>query len=52
MKKKLYTREDVEKIIALGRQKGFVTYDQVNDLLPDGGIVVGGHRPHLRYSRR
>jgi len=36
MKKKLYTREDVEKIIALGRQKGFVTYDQVNDLLPDG----------------
>jgi RNA polymerase primary sigma factor len=36
MKKKVYTKEDVEKIIALGRQKGFVTYDQVNDLLPEG----------------
>lgn len=36
MKKKIYTKEDVEKIIALGRQKGFVTYDQVNDLLPEG----------------
>ncbi len=36
MKKKVYTKEDVEKIIALGKQKGFVTYDQVNDLLPDG----------------
>ncbi|HNQ51149.1 MAG TPA: RNA polymerase sigma factor RpoD [Candidatus Omnitrophota bacterium] len=36
MKKKIYTKEDVEKIIALGRQKGFVTYDQVNDMLPDG----------------
>jgi RNA polymerase primary sigma factor len=36
MKKKIYTKEDVEKIIALGRQKGFVTYDQVNDMLPEG----------------
>lgn len=36
MKKKVYTKEDVEKIIALGKQKGFVTYDQVNDLLPVG----------------
>jgi len=36
MKKKIYTKEDVEKIITLGRQKGFVTYDQVNDLLPEG----------------
>jgi RNA polymerase primary sigma factor len=33
---KTYTKEDVEKIIALGRQKGFLTYDEVNDLLPDG----------------
>ncbi|MDD5347337.1 MAG: RNA polymerase sigma factor RpoD [Candidatus Omnitrophica bacterium] len=31
-----YTKEDVEKIIALGRQKGFITYDEVNDMLPDG----------------
>ena len=34
MKKKVftktYTKEDVEKIIALGRQKGFLTYDEVN----------------------
>jgi RNA polymerase primary sigma factor len=40
MKKKVYTKsytkEDVEKIIALGRQKGFLTYDEVNDLLPEG----------------
>ncbi len=36
MKKKLYTKEDVEKIIALGKQKGFVTYDEVNGLLPEG----------------
>jgi len=40
MKKKVftktYTKEDVEKIIALGRQKGFLTYDEVNELLPEG----------------
>jgi RNA polymerase primary sigma factor len=35
MKKKIYTKKDVEKIIALGRQKGFLTYDEVNDLLPE-----------------
>jgi RNA polymerase primary sigma factor len=34
MKKKEYTKKDVEKIIALGRQKGYLTYDEVNDLLP------------------
>jgi RNA polymerase primary sigma factor len=33
MKKKEYAK-DIEKIIALGRQKGFLTYDEVNDLLP------------------
>jgi RNA polymerase primary sigma factor len=33
-RKKEYTKKDVEKIIALGRQKGFLTYDEVNDLLP------------------
>jgi RNA polymerase primary sigma factor len=41
MKKKVfvkvtYTKEDVEKIIALGKQKGFITYDEVNDMLPEG----------------
>ncbi len=36
MKKKVYTKEDLEKIIALGRQKGYLTYDEVNDLLPEG----------------
>ena len=33
---KSYSKEDVEKILALGRQKGFVTYDEVNGLLPEG----------------
>jgi len=33
--KKSYSKKDVEKIIALGRQKGFLTYDEVNNLLPD-----------------
>jgi len=35
MKKKEYTKKDVEKIIALGRRKGYLTYDEVNGLLPD-----------------
>ncbi|MFH1414331.1 MAG: RNA polymerase sigma factor RpoD [Candidatus Omnitrophota bacterium] len=36
MKKKNYLSKskDVEKIIAIGRQKGFLTYDEVNELLP------------------
>ena len=33
MKKKEYIK-DIEKIIALGRQKGYLTYDEVNGLLP------------------
>ena len=35
MKKKEYTKKDLEKIIALGRQKGYLTYDEVNELLPE-----------------
>lgn len=35
MKKREFVKKDVEKIIALAKQKGFVTYDEVNDLLPD-----------------
>ncbi len=36
MKRKEYVNnKDVEKIIALGRQKGYLTYDEVNELLPD-----------------
>ncbi|MBM3246615.1 MAG: RNA polymerase sigma factor RpoD, partial [Candidatus Omnitrophica bacterium] len=35
MAKKEYTKKDLEKIIALGRQKGYLTYDEVNDLLPE-----------------
>jgi len=34
MKKKEYASKEMEKIIALGRQKGYLTYDEVNDLLP------------------
>ncbi len=35
MKKKEYATKGMEKIIALGKQKGFLTYDEVNDLLPE-----------------
>jgi len=35
MKKKEYTKKDLDKIIALGRQKGYLTYDDVNELLPE-----------------
>jgi len=36
MKRKEYANnKEVEKIIALGRQKGFLTYDEVNDMLPE-----------------
>jgi RNA polymerase primary sigma factor len=35
MKRKEYTSKDLEKIIALGKQKGYLTYDDVNDLLPE-----------------
>jgi len=36
MKKREYANiKEVEKIIALGRQKGYLTYDEVNELLPE-----------------
>jgi len=35
MKKKDYANKEMEKIIALGRQKGYLTYDEVNDMLPE-----------------
>jgi RNA polymerase primary sigma factor len=35
VKKKNYATKEMEKIIALGRQKGFLTYDEVNDMLPE-----------------
>ncbi len=35
MKKKEHPTKDMEKLIALGKQKGFLTYDEVNDLLPE-----------------
>ena len=35
-KKRTYSKEIMEKMIALGRQKGYLTYDEVNDLLPEG----------------
>ena len=34
-KKEQQPTKDMEKLIALGKQKGFLTYDEVNDLLPD-----------------
>ncbi len=36
MEKREYTKKDVEKIIILGKQKGYLTYDEVNEMLPDG----------------
>lgn len=35
MKKKENSKKVVKKIIALGKQKGYLTYDEVNELLPD-----------------
>jgi RNA polymerase primary sigma factor len=35
MKKKEQPNKDMEKLIALGKRKGFLTYDEVNDLLPE-----------------
>ncbi|MBP7216436.1 MAG: RNA polymerase sigma factor RpoD [Candidatus Omnitrophica bacterium] len=35
MKKKDFSKKELEKIIALGRQKGYLTYDDVNELLPN-----------------
>ena len=34
--KKEYNKKDFEKIISLGRQKGYLTYNEVNDMLPEG----------------
>jgi len=35
MRKKESPPKGVERIIALGKQKGYLTYDEVNDLLPE-----------------
>jgi len=35
MRKQQTSKKDIEKIIALGKRKGFLTYDEVNDLLPE-----------------
>jgi RNA polymerase primary sigma factor len=36
MKRKFYiNNKDLEKIIALGKRKGYLTYDEVNELLPE-----------------
>jgi len=35
MKKETTSKQEIKKIIALGKQKGFLTYDEVNNLLPD-----------------
>ena len=33
MKKRNITKKDINKIVALGKGKGFLTYDEVNSLL-------------------
>ena len=35
MARKNNIRHDLKKIIDLGKQKGFLTYDELNDLLPE-----------------
>jgi len=36
---KLAVKEDAQKIIAIGKQKGFITYDEVNRLLSDNVVT-------------
>ncbi|HDP25222.1 MAG TPA: RNA polymerase sigma factor RpoD [Deltaproteobacteria bacterium] len=38
--KKAYSKE-VQKLIAMGKSKGFLTYDEVNDALPDDLLTPG-----------
>ena len=33
--KKLEIRNDIEKLVATGKQKGYLTYSEVNDILPE-----------------
>ena len=33
--KKLEIKTNVEKLVAIGKQKGYLTYDEVNDILPE-----------------
>ena len=37
--------DDIDKLIDTGKEKGYLTYGEVNDLLPGafGGIVPVGH---------
>ncbi|MBL7070240.1 MAG: RNA polymerase sigma factor RpoD [Candidatus Omnitrophica bacterium] len=35
MRKRKCKKKEVDKIIAVGKQNGFITFDQINDLLPD-----------------
>ncbi len=46
MKKRSITKKDINKIVALGRGKGFLTYDEVNNLLPEN-VCSSGDIDHL-----
>ena len=35
MKKRSITKKEIDKIAAFGKEKGFLTYDEVNNLLPE-----------------
>ena len=41
MKKGSISKKDINKIVSLGKEKGFLTYDEVNSLLP--GSVFSSH---------
>ena len=32
-------KRDLKKIIILGKQKGFLTYDELNDMLPEDNFL-------------
>jgi RNA polymerase primary sigma factor len=38
--KKIEIKSDIEKLVAIGKQKGYITYDEVNDILPD--VLISG----------
>ena len=36
--------DQVKQLISLGKEKGYLTYDEVNDLLPSGHRILGPDR--------
>ena len=49
--KKLEIKTDVEKLVAIGKQKGYLTYDEVNNILPEE-LISGDDIDQVPISRR